>query len=148
MLNSGRTRNREGAFAERRVELAPALQHRQHLRGRGQPERQAEREDYGPGIGRGEPDDRTHREPADHDLRQPDPEDRSPQPPQPRRVQFEPYDEQQQDDADLGEPDELVGIPRESEHLRPDDRTRDEITQRRTQPEAPEQQHEEERRSD
>src|SRR3546814_7786454 len=60
-------------------------------------------------------------------------------------LEFEPDDEQQQSDAEFGDPHLRFGAADQPEHLRPDDRARDEETQRRAQPELAEQEHEAER---
>ncbi|PAV67673.1 hypothetical protein WR25_12150 [Diploscapter pachys] len=79
---------------------------------------------------------------AGDDLQQPQPENLLLHPPQPRRVQFQSHDEQQQRDAEFGDPHLRFGIADEAQHMRPDDRTRDQEAQRRTQADPAEQQHE------
>ncbi|MEW5312103.1 MAG: hypothetical protein WDW38_003755 [Sanguina aurantia] len=65
----------------------------------------------------------------------------------PRRIEFQPDDEQQQRDAEFGHADLGFGIADQMQHLRPDDRARDEIAERRAEAETAEDQNENERKA-
>ena len=136
--------DRKSAFAERRAHAPGRLQHREHLRGGGERQRQAEhqrrrcRE-----MHRG--DQSGDRQPAQQNLQQAEPEDFLSQRPQSTGVEFEADDEQQQRDAEFGHADHRFGIADQMQHVRPDHRPRDEIPQRRAEAEAAEDQDEDER---
>ena len=134
--------DRERPLAERRPQPSRGLQHRQHLRGRRQRQRQPERER----SRRAEPgehhDHAGDRQPARHHLREAEAEDVFLQLPQPRRAQLEPDEEQKQRDAEFGEPHLGLGSADQTEDLRSGDRARDEIAQRRAEPQPPEQENE------
>ncbi len=49
-------------------------------------------------------------QPAHHYLQEAEPEDVMAQPPQPVRVQLQPDQEQEQDDADIGDIEQLISV--------------------------------------
>ena len=133
----------KGPFSERRAQPPRALQHGQDLRRRREAKRQADGEGRIKRKGRGKPYHPDHRQTAQRDLCKTETEDRAFHPPQPLGIEFEPDDEQQQHDAEFGEPDHVLAITAgKPRHLRTDDRPRDEITERRTETQLPKDEHE------
>ena len=86
--------------------------------------------------------------PAEHDLDQPEAENVVPHPPQAGWVELEPDEEEQEDDSDLGDLQHRLAAVDEPEQLRPDESAGDEIAQGRSEPEAAEEEHEDEREAE
>lgn len=72
-------------------------------------------------------------------MREPHAEDRASQHPQPRRLQFEADQKQQQHHAELGEVQDVFDTGNDSEAPRTDDRARNQIAQHRSKTELIEQ---------
>ena len=123
-------------------------QARQHLRGRGKRERQAECERRFPGEAGRREDQPGEREAGDGDLGEAEPENVALQPPQPRRMELEPDQEEQQHDAEIGDVEHLFRCVDEAEPLRPDQGAGDEIAEHRAEPEFAEQHDERHRRAE
>ena len=140
--------DREGALAERGAKPPGRLEQRQDLRRGGKRQRQAERQRRGAGRAGRDPDQGRDGEAAQYDLRQAENEDVVPHPPQPRRVQLQPDEEEQQHDAKLGDGEDALRIRHQLEHMRADQRASDEITQSGAQPEPAEQEDEDEREAE
>ena len=92
-------------------------------------------------------DEQAQRQPAQHDLGEAESENVPAQSPQPARVELEPYDEQEQGDADFGDARQVLGIVEQAEQMRADDRPADEIAERRAEPELAEQSDRDQRRA-
>jgi len=83
-----------------------------------------------------------YRQPAKHHLQQPQPENFGAHPPQPARGQFQPDEEQQQGNAQLGNPQLAFRIADQPQDIRPKDCAGQQVAKGRAQPQPPEQQHE------
>ena len=95
--------DRESALALRRVQLIVRAQHRKDLRGRGQRQRQADRERrFGRQVER-EIDQGAKRESAHQHLRETQTENVVAKPPEPAWPKLQADDEEQKRDADLGD---------------------------------------------
>jgi hypothetical protein len=74
-------------------------------------------------------------------LRRAQPEDRPAQAPQPRGLHLQPDDEQEHDDAELGDVQYGLRIGEQAEAERADDEAGDEVAEHRAQPDALEDRH-------
>jgi len=76
---------------------------------------------------------------AKHDLREAQAENRLPQSHQPCGCQFETNNEQQQNDPDFGKFQNRFGIADQLQTLRPDENSRDQVTENSPDSETPKQ---------
>src|SRR3546814_5381509 len=82
-------------------------------------------------------DERGEHQPGHDDLRHAKPEDRAAHVPQAARREFEPDEEEQKGDAELGEGELRFAAADKAEPVRPDDRARDQIAEHPAAAEPP-----------
>ena len=73
---------------------------------------------------------------TDEDLGGPEAENHFPQHPEPRWLQFEPDDEEQEHDTEFGEVQDVVGVVNETESERPDDDAGGQVSEHRAETET------------
>ena len=135
----------EGALAVGGLEVAALLEHLQRDRGRRQ--RQHDPDDDGasqhkPARDRGGRKDRDRHA----ELRRAEPEDVAAHRDQPRQLELEPDDEEQEHDAELGDAADGLGLADERQAGRADDDAGGEVAEDAGEAEAPEQRHGDHRR--
>ena len=120
----------------------------QHDGGRRERERHADGDRRLPGKAEREPAAREDGR-RGRDLESAEPEDRSAHPPQQRRLELEPDDEQHHDDAELGEVHHVRALrPDQTETPRPDDDAGEEVSEDGPEPEALGEGHRDDRRGE
>ncbi len=90
-------------------------------------------------------DERGQDEPGHDDLHHPEPENRAPHVPEPARRQFQPDEEEQEGNTELGKGELRFTPADEPQPVRPDDRAGDQVAENGPQAEPAKDQHEQRR---